>query len=288
MTKLDTIIQNWNKETIDYYSTVFNALTDNNIIKAQTLLEMDIGALCKVTRSSKQMMNAFRNQVIFSTMKSEENKQEKGLKRQKTKNEYILSTKIKSLDNLLQGGICTSQIVEICGGTGADTERFTVQLLTSFITTYHGNDVYVFDTTGMFEPRSMKLANNALESITCTHLHDLNHLYVSLDNLTTLFTIKDRDTPSFLLIHDVSILVNAATAPDWTKIDKLFFILKTISRLNCMIVILNNTTTDFTTNQYETHWNPFIDIRLFLDKENRVKLVKSRQHHLQQLRQPRN
>lgn len=135
----------------------------------------------------------------------------------------------------------------------------------------------------------MKLTNNALESITCTHLHDLNHLYVSLDNLTTLFTIKDRDTPpSFLLIHDVSILVSAATttaaaAADWTKIDKLFFILKTISRLNCMIVILNNTTTDFSTNQYETHWNPFIDIRLFLDKENRVKLVKSRQLRTQLL-----
>ncbi|CAO3608196.1 unnamed protein product [Mucor hiemalis] len=275
-------------------------LTYSKIIKnviAQTLLQMEIGALCKVTNCSKQMMNAFKKQVILSTMISEEYKQEKGLKRQKLKNEYILSTKIKrykiviitkilfsymthclhSLDSLLRGGICTSQIVEICGSTGADTDRFTIQLLTSFISTYHGDDLHVFDTTGMFEPRSMKSTNNALERITCTHLHDLNHFYVSLDNLTTLFTIKEKDSPpSLLLIHDISILLS-----DWTKIDKLFYTLKSISRLNCMIVILNNTTTDFTTNQYEIHWNPFIDIRLSLDKDNRVKVVKSRRHYQQ-------
>lgn len=45
------------------------------------------------------MMKAFRSQVIFSTMKLEENKQEKGLKRQKLKNEYTLSTKIKRYGN---------------------------------------------------------------------------------------------------------------------------------------------------------------------------------------------
>ncbi|OBZ81187.1 hypothetical protein A0J61_10765 [Choanephora cucurbitarum] len=210
MTRLKSVYNKWNTQQQTYYEPVLAALSNNNIMTDDTLFEKEFNALCQLTKIARPRLRAFIKQVQFDTMIAEETYSEK--------KQLSISSGFDRLDQMLQEGFSFGQVNEICAETNAIPSRLISYILTSYLMTYSIQSVFVFDTTGMLEPRSMNdtfikrnLDPQLLENIDCTQSFALSDLSSSLENLAAILSTSENTYP-LVVIDDLARLIG----PDWS------------------------------------------------------------------------
>ncbi|RCI01778.1 hypothetical protein CU098_003850, partial [Rhizopus stolonifer] len=195
MTKLKSVFHKWNEQQKIYYQPVLEALASHDITTDSVLFEKNLGVLCQTTGIARPRLRAFIKQVQFDTLLHEQPFSKDS--------QLFISTGFESLDQLLQHGFYFGQIIELCAETNAIPSR---------------QGIFIFDTTGMLEPRSMQetFIKKQLDPLILTQIETvqsftLGDLSSSLENLAAILSTTESIHP-LVVIDDLARLVG----PDWS------------------------------------------------------------------------
>ncbi|KAI8352885.1 hypothetical protein BD560DRAFT_438605 [Blakeslea trispora] len=271
MTRLKSVYNKWNSQQQAYYEPVLAALSNNNIMTDDALLEKEFDILCQLTSIARPRLRAFVKQIQFDTMIPEETYSEK--------KQLYISSGFERLDQMLQNGLLFGQVNEICAETNAIPSRLISYIFTSYLMTYSIQSVFVFDTTGMLEPRSMNdtfIKRNVdpqlLANIDCTQSFTLSDLSSSLENLAAILSTSKNTCPLVVIDDLARLIVN--------NLVKMIQVLA--KKLNCCVIILHHTLKAELSSVTQKPYDLMVDLRLFLSphmdqpKYTTVEVLKSR------------
>ncbi|KAI7901457.1 uncharacterized protein BX663DRAFT_544204 [Cokeromyces recurvatus] len=275
MTKLKVFYNNWNERQQAYYKVTLEDLLSNKITSDSELLQMDFNALCKIVKVPRQVIRAFMKQVAVDVVKQEQldDIDTTSVTEEKSTPAY-LPTGLESLDKMLLHGFQFGQIIELCGESIKGKIKLLSSLLVSYVTTYQIEGVYVFNSTGILEPKPMSEhydLSSIWIQIEITQTFSLQSLVQSLENLAALLS-SYQEYPCLIIIDDPSKLIEQ----DWSS--SLVRILRVLSRkLDCCIVLLHHTSSDalVTSNSTTEIWKTAIDLRLDFISEETIQLTET-------------
>ncbi|KAI8087971.1 uncharacterized protein B0P05DRAFT_635189 [Gilbertella persicaria] len=277
MTKLKSVFHKWNEQQKIYYQPVLEALASHDITTDSVLFEKNLGVLCQTTGIARPRLRAFIKQVQFDTLLHEQPFSKDS--------QLFISTGFESLDQLLQHGFYFGQIIELCAETNAIPSRFTSHILASYLQSYSKQGIFIFDTTGMLEPRSMQetFIKKQLDPLILTQIETvqsftLGDLSSSLENLAAILSTTESIHP-LVVIDDLARLVG----PDWSiaAVNSLIKMIQILTKkLNCCVIILHHISKKEISNSKA--YDSMIDLRLFLaqqmeSKQIDIQVLKSRQ-----------
>ncbi|RCH96741.1 hypothetical protein CU097_014368 [Rhizopus azygosporus] len=266
MTKLRIICQRWNADQSKLYQPVLEALLANDITSDNVLLQKDLSNLCSITNIPRWWMRAFVRQIMLDTTVAQE------IDKSSISEHTCLPTGFSSLDHALGGGLHFKNVIELCGKTNTGKTEFISNLLASYILHTTNPSVYIFGSTGSFAPKRMhdilqkhNIQTAVLSQIEFSQVFSIRELSLSLENLGALLAASTREQ-SLVIIED---LPSITAEINWmsSEIKHLTEIIKSLSKLQNMIIIQHNISKSNLQPKFETYWNPMIDLRLYFNKQ---------------------
>ncbi|KAI8370389.1 uncharacterized protein BYT42DRAFT_582214 [Radiomyces spectabilis] len=148
MRKLKALVRQWSIAQQHYYQPLVDKLQQCSIHTVHDLFQANLDSLVSLTNSRRQIIRAFREQVILDSMAKEASFQPKDV--------VTFSTGFATLDRSLGGGIRLGEVTEICGTAQSGRAKYVQQIMENFLLAFEQSSMHHIDTTGLFDAKSIQ------------------------------------------------------------------------------------------------------------------------------------
>ncbi|ORX53620.1 hypothetical protein DM01DRAFT_1407764 [Hesseltinella vesiculosa] len=269
MPRLQTLYIGWTADRQRLFKSAISALLDNNIVDDEAFLLLNLHQLHDKTKIPTQILACLR-QVLVHDIESRLH--------QSFHPSQPIPTSYNKLNIALQGGLPSSQLVELVGTVIAFLEDHILKLMQDFLVSRPQGHVYHIDTTGAFQSKLGSFTKGDLSRMHCYRAFDLKSIIQELEQVGAeqlMSSQQEQASSTLIVIEDIGQIFGSDLGVTDQSVKRLCKTIRLLLEMQ-MTIMISHYRVSQGQSRYDITWDNMVDLRLLIQSDSSMILTKAR------------